>query len=234
MTPARLTITDGSIEALKYFALLLMTVDHVNKYLFNGTKDWMFSVGRLCLPIFVFVLAYNLSRPGTLENGVYLRAIKRLLIFGVIATVPYTALGGLVEGWWPLNVLFTLCTLTATLYLIQLPNIWHKFAGVIVFIVGGSMVEFWWPALVFGVAVWSYYRRASWPALLVALLAISSLWYINGSFWALTALPVIFLATQYDCSIPRLRWVFYAYYPLHLAGLWLIRIPMRDAGYLFF
>ena len=26
----------------------------------------------------------------------------------------------------------------------------------------------------------------------------------------------------------------WAYYPLHLASLWLIRIPMSKAGYLFF
>ncbi|MEO9227811.1 MAG: TraX family protein [Devosia sp.] len=45
----------------------------------------------------------------------------------------------------------------------------------------------------------------------------------------------IFLATaQFDPVVPRLRWAFYAYYPLHLTALWLIRIPMAKAGYLFF
>lgn len=37
-----------------------------------------------------------------------------------------------------------------------------------------------------------------------------------------------------DLRVPRLRWAFYAYYPLHLAALYLIRIPMAQAGYLFF
>ncbi|MCB2035736.1 MAG: hypothetical protein KDF56_02300 [Ottowia sp.] len=50
----RLVLADGTVEALKWFALLLMTGDHVNKYLFNGTIDWLFDAGRLCLPIFVF------------------------------------------------------------------------------------------------------------------------------------------------------------------------------------
>lgn len=41
----RLVLSDGALEALKWTALLLMTGDHVNKYLFNGTKDWLsFSV----------------------------------------------------------------------------------------------------------------------------------------------------------------------------------------------
>ncbi|RUT67556.1 conjugal transfer protein TraX, partial [Flavobacterium cupreum] len=35
-------------------------------------------------------------------------------------------------------------------------------------------------------------------------------------------------------NVSRLRWVFYAYYPAHLFVLWLIRIPMSKAGYLFF
>jgi hypothetical protein len=40
-------------------------------------------------------------------------------------------------------------------------------------------------------------------------------------------------ASRIDLRVPRLRFVFYVYYPLHLAALWLIRIPMREAGYFF-
>lgn len=53
-------------------------------------------------------------------------------------------------------------------------------------------------------------------------------------FWALAALPVVAAAAHVDVRLPRLRWAFYAYYPLHLIALWLIRIPMSKAGYLFF
>ena len=53
----RLVLADGTVEALKWFALLSMTGEHVNKYLFNGTIDWLFDAGRLCLPIFVFGLS---------------------------------------------------------------------------------------------------------------------------------------------------------------------------------
>ena len=48
-----------------------MTGDYVNKYLFNGTLPRLFNAGRVTLPLFVFVLAYNLARPDTLERGVY-------------------------------------------------------------------------------------------------------------------------------------------------------------------
>ena len=66
------------------------------------------------------------------------------------------------------------------------------------------------------------------------MLACAALWFINRNLWALAALPVLFLASRVDVRVPRLRWAFYAYYPLHLASLWLIRIPMSKAGYLFF
>lgn len=60
----KLYLSDGSIELLKWLALILMTGDHINKYLLDYSNDILFNMGRLVLPIFVFVLAYNLTRKG--------------------------------------------------------------------------------------------------------------------------------------------------------------------------
>jgi len=100
-----LHVPNGTVEALKWLALILMTSDHVNKYLFNGTVPWLFNAGRVTLPLFVFVLAYNLARPDTLERGVYPRTMQRLTLFGVLATPAFIALGGLMAGWWPLSII---------------------------------------------------------------------------------------------------------------------------------
>lgn len=70
--------------------------------------------------------------------------------------------------------------------------------------------------------------------LALALTALAVLWFINSNLWVLAAVPVIVAASLVDLRMPRLRWVFYAYYPLHLFALCLIRIPMSKAGYLFF
>jgi hypothetical protein len=48
-------------------------------------------------------------------------------------------------------------------------------------------------------------------------LATASLALINGNFAALAALPLIWGASRVDLPIPRLRWVFYAFYPAHLS-----------------
>jgi hypothetical protein len=96
------------------------------------------------------------------------------------------------------------------------------------------MVEYWWPAVALGLAIWMYCKRPSWTAAAIALLSWAALWFINGNLWALVSLPLLLVATRLDVPMPRLRWAFYTYYPLHLAVIWLIRIPMSKAGYLFF
>lgn len=231
----RIEIKTGTLETLKWAALVLMTGDHVNKYLFNETLPYLFEAGRLAMPLFVFVLAYNLARPGAFERGVYKRAMIRLGIFGALATPAFVALGSL--SWFPLNILFTLLVITAVAS--QLDPVGRGtfpcLAGAaLVFVLGSALVEFWWPAVAFGVAIWWYCKSPTWAALATALATCTALLWINGNLWALAALPVVAIASLVDLRVPRLRWVFYAYYPAHLMALLLIRIPMGNAGYMFF
>ncbi len=44
-----------------------------NKYLFDGSHPWMYALGRISMPLFAFVLGYNLARPGALASGSYSR-----------------------------------------------------------------------------------------------------------------------------------------------------------------
>ena len=210
-----------------------MTGDHINKFLFNGTLPVLFEAGRVALPLFLFVLAYNLARPGTLERGVYSRVIKRLALFGVIASLPFITLSS-TNAIWPLNILFTLLVVTTTVYCIEVGEPFYLIAAAAVFLVGGALVEYWWPAIAFGVAVWCEIKQPSWITAATVVLACTSLWFINHNLWATAALGIIALAPHANLKVPRLRWVFYAYYPAHLAVLLLIRIPMGKVGYLFF
>ena len=90
----RLKFSDGAIETLKWVALVLMTLDHINKYLLHDSVPALFAIGRTTMPLFAVVLAFNLARPGALEGGAAERTIKRLALFGAVATVPFIALGG--------------------------------------------------------------------------------------------------------------------------------------------
>ncbi|MDP5168595.1 TraX family protein [Pseudomonas syringae] len=230
----RLVVSDGTIEAIKWLALVLMIGDHVNKYLLNDTVAWLYDAGRVAMPLFMFVLAYNLARPGAVERGAYRRTMIRLAISGTLATPAFIALGGLVNGWWPLNIMATLLVLTATLRLLEIGTLPGYLAATVVFVLGGSTVEFWWPAICLGVAIWSYTKQPSPPALILSLVACAALAFINGNHWALASLPIMLAAPFVHLRVKRVRWFFYGFYPAHLALIWLIRIPLRQAGYLFF
>jgi hypothetical protein len=44
---------------------------------------------------------------------------------------------------------------------------------------------------------------------------------INGNYWALGALPTLFISTTVNIPMPRYQWLFYYFYPVHLGLLWL-------------
>jgi hypothetical protein len=218
-----LTLSDGSLEALKWLGLVLMTLDHVNKYLLHAAVLVLFDAGRTVMPIFAIVLAYNLARPGTLERGVYPRVMTRLALVGAVAALPFVALGGLGWDWWPLDVMATLLVAAGVMYLIERGSAARVVGAVALFVIGGALVEFWWPALAIAVGAWSYFRRPNWPALVFALCGLAALYVINKNLWAFAVLPLILVAARTDPPVPRLRWAFYAFYPLHLVVIWLVR-----------
>ena len=221
-TAPPLVLSSGTLEALKWLALLLMTLDHVNKHLLHASVPELFAAGRLALPLFGFVLGYNLARPGALASGGYSRTARRLAIFGSIATIPFIALGGLGWGWWPFNIMATLLVATLCAWLIEVGGPARLVAAAAVFIVGGALVEFWWPGLAVCLLAWAYCRRPSWFTLALWIGALASLYVINRNLWALAALPLIFAAGRVNVNVPRGRLGFYVYYPAHLAVLWIV------------
>lgn len=218
-----LVFTDGGVETVKWFALACMLLDHVNKYLLDGAEPALFALGRFALPLFGFALAYNLAQPGALARGAYRRLLPRLAAFGVIASPFFIALGGLGWGWWPLNIMFTLFVAAAVLWLLEVRSSSAIAGAIVLFLVGGLFVEFWWPALACIVAAWLYCRRATWLRFVGWIAATGSLYLINDNLWALAALPALFLLARVSVTLPRMRWLFYLFYPAHLAVLWVIR-----------
>jgi hypothetical protein len=230
-----LVIPDGTLEALKWLGLLLMTLDHVNKYLLDGSAAAIFAMGRVAMPLFSFVLAYNLARPSTLchADEIYPRVLKRLAAGALVASVPSMALGGLAGGWWPLNILATFAVAVGVIQLLRFDTPWRKVAAASVAVVGGGLVEYWWPAIAMCVASWHYCQRRSGLALSAWVVATLGLdldgWafgarpLVNESLLALLAFPLIFGSSHLDLRFPRLSLFFYAYYPMHLALLWVLR-----------
>jgi hypothetical protein len=219
----RVFIDNGTLEALKWIALVFMTGDHINKYLLGDSSPLLFAFGRLVMPIFGFVLSYNLARPGALEAGVYERMAKRLLIVGLIASPAFIALGGLAWGWWPLNILFELLTTVGVIYCWRRGGWQGKALAVVVFLVGGSSVEFWWPAVAMNLCFYSYFKSGKFRWFVLSALFCAMLFVINRNQWALAAYPLVLLASRLKMSLPRIRLAFYVYYPALLYALLLIK-----------
>ncbi|PZN85522.1 MAG: conjugal transfer protein TraX [Candidatus Methylumidiphilus alinenensis] len=217
-------LADGTAEALKWFALVLMVLDHANQYLCNGAVHWVFPIARLSFPLFGFVLAYNLARPGTLSNGAAIRTMKRLSIFALMASLPHSVLDGRL---FPLNILATLLVATATVYLFAQSG-FKKGYAILVFMLGGGVVEGNWFAVAVCVAA---YRYCQSPTALRLLSVIASLvvlgLFINLNPWALAVLPVILLAPSVNLKINRHKNLFYWFYPAHLAVIALLKTEIR-------
>lgn len=220
--PAPLIIANGTLEAMKWLALVLMTLDHVNKYLLDETWPLLFAVGRTAMPLFVFVLAYNLARPGVDSNGAGYRTTVRLACSGAFACVPFIALGKVYGGWWPLNIMFTLLVATLVIWLMQRGGSLSTTAALAVFIVGGALVEYWWFAPALAIASWRYCKQPNTIRLAATVACLVALWFLNRNPWALAALPLILAAPHLKLSLPRFSLFFYAYYPVHLGLLFVL------------
>jgi hypothetical protein len=213
----RLAFTSGTLEALKWFAVACMILDHGNRVLTGYTLGPAAELfGRLAFPIFAFVFGYNLARRGVDHR----RIASRLFWWGVLASVVYVPL----FGWWPLNVLFTLFAAALIVHVWEDGGYWrisqHRIWPLV--FVAGLFVDYLWPGVVLVVATYAYVRR---PGLTPALFAAGSLFGIAalvGNLYAFAALPLLAVVTRIDIDLPRSRSAFLWVYVLHLGVLALL------------
>lgn len=210
----------ASIDVLKWLAVILMVVDHINKFVFKEAVPSMFALGRVAVPLFVFVLGYNLARPGALQAGVYKRVFFRLAAFGALSVVPHALMNTLIGGWWPVNIMFTLAVSVLVAWLLEKGGPVSVMGASLVFVFGGALVEFWWPAIAACLFVWAYFKTPSIVYAAGFVASLLALTFVNGNFWALMALPVILVARSWRWPLPRLKWFFYGFYPLHFLLIW--------------
>lgn len=220
------TMADGSLAAIKWAALALMAVDHFNKYLYAESLPIIFQLGRLVMPMFGFVLAYNLARPDALARGLHGRMMFRLSLMALVATPICIMLNRPflnASAWWPLNILFTLLLVVALTYLIDRGGAKRYVLGIALFVIGGALVEYLWMGILCCLAAWAFCRQASPRRLLLWSMATLSLTLVNGNTWAVCAIPILLVAGQFRHRVARHTWFFYVFYPAHLFVLLIVR-----------
>lgn len=210
---ARPVIADGTLEALKWLALVSMIYDHVVRFVLSGEGvGGATAFGRLAFPLFAFIIAYNLSRPTT-NASVYRRVFARLVFFGLLATPAY---------WYllrplPLNILFTFALTLALVWSLEKRGVWVGIAALL-FAFFASSVDYglWGVLLSLSLFAWCKLPFGFWSLAALAF-GFTALNTVNGSPWGLLALPLIMLAPYISISLPRSKWLFYWFYPAHLS-----------------
>lgn len=197
-----------------------MTIDHMNRFFWQQKSYLAYSLGRIAMPLFAFVFAYNLAREKKISWNTYSKTSKRLLFFGLLATPAYIVMIK-VTGITPLNIMFTFLVALSAIYL---EGNDFRAAALLCVLIGGYGVEYGWAAIILCAAFYEYYKK---PSLLVLGMLVAGyvlLYWVNGNNWGLMALPLILLASLINIPLPRWRYLFWIYYPLHLTLLFLMSL----------
>ena len=210
---------------LKCIAMVTMTVDHVG-LLFFPQQVWLRIIGRLAFPIYAYLIA---------EGCLHTRSLPRyLLSLGALAVlcqvVSFVATGSVYQcimvtftlsvslylllrwaagkGLWS-KVLIGICIL-AVLFLTELLpllltgtdyGVDYGFVGVMLPVVLALCVN---------------HRQRLWAAAILLGLKAAQGWWVQ--WFGLLAIPLLALYNGQRGS-RRIKWLFYGYYPAHLAIL---------------
>lgn len=219
---------------LKLIAMLCMTIDHVG-YILLPRVLILRAIGRLAFPIFAYMIAEGCRH--TRSMGKYLAG---LMVSGFVCqTVYWVAMRSLY-----MCIMVTFSLSVGLIWLIQEAEE-KKTAAAWATVVAGVFLALFatevLPGLLQGtdygvdygfvgvmLPVTVYLCKKRWQELAVMTLLLS--WLAWGStvvqWYALAALPLLALYGGHRGKW-KLKWMFYIYYPVHLAAIWLLYVMIR-------
>ena len=220
-------------NALKIIALISMTIDHVGYILFPNVL-WLRVVGRIAFPLFAFLIAEGCKHTKNKTKYVLL-----IFILGVICQIFAYFFGGQTK----LNILLTFSFSIGLIYLLQwfkqsikLNNKKHIALSLILFIaaVAATFVltsdylsfsplkvdyGFWGIMVAVFVSMFdNHYAKTTMLLFGLILVSISS-W--NIQWFCLLSVILVFWYNG-ERGKYKLKYLFYLYYPLHIAVLYLL------------
>ena len=227
----KLRIFDGA--QLKYIAMLSMLIDHVNKaivypYLNSGfllyVSDIFDILGRIAYPLFIFFVV-----EGFFQTSSRMNYFKNMLLFAIITEIPFDLFStrSFFELRWN-NIMFSFTLVLFMLWLIdtlkeKLPKIaWYSVSFVIVAVVClvamFTGVDYEHHAILTGYFFYIFHERR--------VLAIPfSMISMYKEPWALLGFG---LTLTYNGKRGKQhKWFNYAFYPVHLLILGLLRLLLN-------
>ena len=205
---------------LKLLAMVTMTIDHLGVQLFPGVL-WLRIVGRLAFPIYAYMIAEGCSH--TRNRSKYLLQMAGLAL--LCQLVYFFAMGSLFQC--------ILVTFTLSILLIYAYDTGSR-PLIALALLGVAFVTVALPRLLPGtdfaidygffgvlVPVAAYLGETRRKKLLFTAGALAALaWSVGGIQWfSLAALLPLALYSGQRGNL-RMKWLFYLYYPLHLAAIY--------------
>lgn len=215
---------------LKVIAMVSMLVDHVGLFLFPSVLLFRM-IGRIAFPIFAYMIA---------EGCRYTRHRLRYLLGIALLGAACQAVASVATGTLHMGILLTFSLSIVTIYAIDaflakrtLLRALGAAGVVLAVLLIAAVMPLWLDGYgfkvdydIFGVAlpVLLYYARGRVPKLIgmTAILLAHALFSRPFQFCALFAVPLLFLYNG-KRGAARLKYLFYIFYPLHLAVIYLIK-----------
>ena len=223
-----------SSSILKIIAIISMTIDHMGViliypkinlmpdeakklyYLYIATRI----IGRIAFPIFAFLIA-----EGALKTANIKKYISRLLLFALISEIPYDiATNGRIFDMGSQNIFWTLAAGLGMIILIKNKKYTGRLKAIILsvslcvvssflsFSLGGIM-------LILSFYIFRYDEKRLIPSVFISTFIMTMTSSLLQLF-SLLAGPFIYLYNGKRGGVNK--YLFYAYYPLHLLVLFLI------------
>jgi len=209
-------------STLKIIALISMLIDHIAAYLINDSSIMLYhtmrEIGRLAFPIFCFLLVEGYFKTTNIK-----KYMLRLFILAIISEVPFDLprTGSFGLSFDHQNVFFTLL-----------------FGLIVIYIIDNNKEKKWLQCIaIWVVAFLAYLLRFDYNAF--GIIQILMFYYFkNITTYRIAGIIMLNLMMRQPagaCALfftefyngkrgLKLKYIFYAFYPLHLLILYLIKL----------
>jgi len=206
------------IEVLKWVAIVAMTSDHVGILFFNHI-DIFRMFGRWAFPIFAFVLVYNFMYHSKDKERYIKRIALAALLFEPIHFMVFQ------NHYAGLNIFFIYTLALSILYLYELvqddKKTDRKKEVFLLVFVGFSIllsqyIEYYISGLLLTISFYFTLKDKRFIVVTILFLIVLNAPATKYIIATLMLLPIAYLITKINISVPRLKYFFYFYYPLHI------------------
>lgn len=205
----------GSVELIKWVALLAMIIDHVGFVIFDqGKFSVPFSIGRIAFPLFAFVLAFKISAKRESEPKFLLGIVGRLFVFALVSTIPYYFAFRTI---WPINVLFTLGLGVFSCYLVaEKMGRLKRWLGLSLVFFSSFLCDYFAPGVFLVLFSFIFFRRPTIAGFFVLMILLMLVAGMSFSYFGFLAVPIFSISYFFGIQVPLKKWFFYFFYPAHL------------------